>query len=81
VILADEPTGNLDERTRDDIIGLLEGLWREQGQTLIIVTHDTWVASRASRKIWLDEGQITSDDEGGVAAADIDALVVEAAMS
>ena len=49
VIFADEPTGNLDERTRDDIIGLLEQLWRERGQTLIVVTHDTWVADRASR--------------------------------
>ncbi len=58
VILADEPTGNLDERTRDDIIGLLEELWRERGQTLIVVTHDTWVASRASRRIWLDAGRI-----------------------
>ena len=58
VILADEPTGNLDERTRDDIIGLLEQLWRERGQTLIVVTHDTWVASRASRRIWLDQGRL-----------------------
>jgi putative ABC transport system ATP-binding protein len=58
VILADEPTGNLDERTRDDIIGLLESLWREQGQTLIVVTHDTWVAGRASRRIWLDGGRL-----------------------
>jgi putative ABC transport system ATP-binding protein len=58
VILADEPTGNLDERTRDDIIGLLEQLWRERGQTLIVVTHDTWVASRASRRIWLDAGKL-----------------------
>ncbi len=58
VILADEPTGNLDERTRDDIIGLLEELWREQGQTLIVVTHDTWVAGRASRRIRLDRGRL-----------------------
>jgi putative ABC transport system ATP-binding protein len=58
VILADEPTGNLDERTRDDIIGLLEELWRERGQTLIVVTHDTWVAGRASRRIWLDAGRL-----------------------
>jgi len=58
VILADEPTGNLDERTRDDIIGLLEQLWREQGQTLVVVTHDTWVAGRASRRIWLDDGKL-----------------------
>jgi putative ABC transport system ATP-binding protein len=61
VILADEPTGNLDERTRDDIIGLLEQLWREQGQTLIVVTHDTWVASRASRRIWLDRGRLEDE--------------------
>ena len=61
VILADEPTGNLDERTRDDIIGLLEELWREQGQTLIVVTHDTWVASRASRRIWLDRGRLDAE--------------------
>ncbi len=58
VILADEPTGNLDERTRDDIIGLLEQLWRERAQTLVVVTHDTWVASRASRRIWLDGGRL-----------------------
>jgi putative ABC transport system ATP-binding protein len=72
VIFADEPTGNLDERTRDDIIGLLEQLWRERGQTLIVVTHDTWVASRASRRIWLDTGKIeapTMDDRPEAEAA------------
>ena len=58
VIFADEPSGNLDERTRDDIIGLLEDLWRERGQTLIVVTHDTWVAGRASRRIWLEAGKL-----------------------
>jgi putative ABC transport system ATP-binding protein len=58
VILGDEPTGNLDEKTRDEIIGLLETLWRERGQTLILVTHDTWVATRASRRIWLGDGRI-----------------------
>ena len=41
VLLADEPTGNLDEDTRDEIIGLLESLWRERGLTLILVTHDS----------------------------------------
>ena len=64
MILADEPTGNLDERTRDDIIGLLEQLWRERGQTLIVVTHDTWVASRASRRIWLDQGRLEDEHAG-----------------
>ncbi len=68
VILADEPTGNLDERTRDDIIGLLEELWRERGQTLIVVTHDTWVASRASRRIWLDAGWVVERPRGSESA-------------
>jgi putative ABC transport system ATP-binding protein len=70
VILADEPTGNLDERTRDDIIGLLEQLWRERGQTLIVVTHDTWVASRASRRIWLDAGRL--EDQRGAGRVELD---------
>ena len=74
VILADEPTGNLDERTRDDIIGLLEQLWRERGQTLIVVTHDTWVASRASRRIWLDRGRL--GEEPAAAVPGLDARVV-----
>jgi len=71
VIFADEPSGNLDERTRDDIVGLLEELWRERGQTLIVVTHDTWVAGRASRRIWLDSGRLEAppvDDRPGVEA-------------
>jgi putative ABC transport system ATP-binding protein len=50
VLLADEPTGNLDEGTRDEIIALLEELWRERGLTMVIVTHDSSVARR-SRKI------------------------------
>jgi putative ABC transport system ATP-binding protein len=49
VLLADEPTGNLDEDTRDDIIGLLEKLWRDNELTLVLVTHDTPVARRAQR--------------------------------
>jgi putative ABC transport system ATP-binding protein len=49
VLLADEPTGNLDEDTRDDIISLLEKLWRDRGLTLVLVTHDSTVAQRAQR--------------------------------
>jgi putative ABC transport system ATP-binding protein len=49
VVLADEPTGNLDETTRDEIISLLERLWRERGLTLVMVTHDSSVARRAQR--------------------------------
>ena len=49
VLLADEPTGNLDEDTRDEIIALLETMWRERGLTMVLVTHDTSIARRAQR--------------------------------
>jgi putative ABC transport system ATP-binding protein len=59
VLLADEPTGNLDEDTRDDIIALLEGVWREQHLTMVVVTHDSVVAARAQRTGLMREGQLT----------------------
>jgi putative ABC transport system ATP-binding protein len=59
VVLADEPTGNLDEGTRDDIMGLLEKLWREYGLTLIVVTHDSSVARRAQRIGIMRKGRLT----------------------
>jgi putative ABC transport system ATP-binding protein len=59
VLLADEPTGNLDERTRDDIIGLLDTLWRQHRLTLVLVTHDSAVASRAQRVGLLEYGKVT----------------------
>jgi putative ABC transport system ATP-binding protein len=57
VLLADEPTGNLDEDTRDEIIGLLEKLWRERGLTLVLVTHDSGIARRAQRVGVMDRGR------------------------
>ena len=59
VLLADEPTGNLDEQTRDEIMDLLEGLWRDRGLTLVIVTHDSAVARRAERRLHLKQGTVT----------------------
>jgi putative ABC transport system ATP-binding protein len=59
VLLADEPTGNLDEDTRDEIIGLLETLWREQQLTLVLVTHDSAIARRAQRIGVMSRGQLT----------------------
>src|SRR5690349_17263691 len=59
VLLADEPTGNLDEETRDEIMDLLEGLWRDRGLTLVIVTHDSAVARRAGRRLHLKNGTVT----------------------
>ncbi|MBE1874657.1 ABC transporter ATP-binding protein [Myceligenerans pegani] len=58
VLLADEPTGNLDEDTRDEIIDLLEGLWKEQGLTLVMVTHDSAVAARTPRRIRIAKGRL-----------------------
>jgi putative ABC transport system ATP-binding protein len=58
VLLADEPTGNLDETTRDDIIGLLEKLWRDRGLTLVLVTHDSTVAARAQRIGQMRDGRL-----------------------
>ena len=57
VLLADEPTGNLDESMRDEILELLEGLNRE-GLTIIAVTHDSAVAKRAHRRLRLDGGRL-----------------------
>ncbi|TVZ06196.1 ABC transporter ATP-binding protein [Trebonia kvetii] len=59
VLLADEPTGNLDEDTRDEIIGLLEKLWQDNGLTMIMVTHDSTVARRAQRLGTMRNGQLT----------------------
>ena len=59
VLLADEPTGNLDEDTRDEIIGLLEVMWRERGLTMVLVTHDSTVARRAQRIGVMKNGRLT----------------------
>jgi putative ABC transport system ATP-binding protein len=59
VLLADEPTGNLDEDTRDEIIGLLEKLWQDKGLTMVIVTHDSSIARRAQRLGMMRNGQLT----------------------
>jgi putative ABC transport system ATP-binding protein len=59
VLLADEPTGNLDEDTRDEIINVLESLWRERGLTLILVTHDTMIARRAHRVGVMSKGRLS----------------------
>ncbi len=59
VLLADEPTGNLDEDTRDEIIGLLEKLWQDLHLTLILVTHDSQIARRAQRIGLMQNGKIS----------------------
>ncbi|MGW2558373.1 ABC transporter ATP-binding protein [Streptomyces sp. NPDC001514] len=59
VLLADEPTGNLDESMRDEIMELLEGLWEENGLTFVMVTHDSALAVRAPRVATIRKGRVT----------------------
>lgn len=59
VLLADEPTGNLDEGMRDEIMDVLEGLWKELGLTFIMVTHDSALAKKAPRVATIRKGRIT----------------------
>jgi putative ABC transport system ATP-binding protein len=64
LILADEPTGNLDSITSNEIVGLLQQLNKEHGNTVIMVTHDQENAKRISKKvIRLHDGGIVKDME------------------
>ncbi len=58
VVLADEPTGNLDSISGANVIELLETLWKKEGKTIIMVTHDLKIASHAKRIVQLKDGQI-----------------------
>ncbi|HEU4686562.1 MAG TPA: ABC transporter ATP-binding protein [Nitrospira sp.] len=61
ILLADEPTGNLDSATGDQVLRLILALQRDQGTTLVLVTHDPAVASTMQRVIALRDGRIASD--------------------
>lgn len=60
IILADEPTGNLDEKTGDEVIKLIKDLAKEFNQTIVLVTHDLEIAQNADRVITLIDGEISS---------------------
>jgi putative ABC transport system ATP-binding protein len=62
LLLADEPTGNLDSATGKQIIELLVGMNRRLGSTLVLVTHDTALAAHADRVVTLRDGRIVSDE-------------------
>ena len=62
LILADEPTGNLDEESSREIMALLQQLHRERGMTMVIVTHSAAVAAQADRVITLHEGRVIRDE-------------------
>ncbi|MFD5803070.1 ABC transporter ATP-binding protein [Streptomyces sp. NPDC127020] len=59
VLLADEPTGNLDESTRDEIMDVLDRMWKELGLTFVMVTHDSAIARKAPRVATIRKGRIT----------------------
>jgi putative ABC transport system ATP-binding protein len=62
ILLADEPTGALDSKTGVEIMDLFQSLHRDSGQTVIVVTHDPYVARHTNRIIKLSDGQIISDE-------------------
>jgi len=59
LLLCDEPTGDLDRKSGDEILDLLQALNREQGKTIIMVTHDNHAAARATRTLYLNKGQLS----------------------
>lgn len=62
LLLCDEPTGDLDRATADEILGLLQTLNREQGKTIVMVTHDPRAAEYAKRTLHLDKGTLIAGD-------------------
>ena len=62
LVLADEPTGNLDSKSSQEIIGLLKHSNKKYGQTLVVITHDENIALQADRIIRIEDGQIVSDE-------------------
>ena len=61
LILADEPTGDLDRKSGDEILDLLQALNRDHGKTIIMVTHDPHAAARARRTVYLEKGNLVSE--------------------
>ena len=62
IVWADEPTGDLDTKTANEVMGLMHELNREQGQTFVIVTHDPSIAARCHRTIYMVDGLIEREE-------------------
>ncbi|MCI2424698.1 ABC transporter ATP-binding protein [Candidatus Acetothermia bacterium] len=61
IILADEPTGNLDSKNGEQIMALLTQIWKTDGTTLLIITHDMSVAQRAQRMLYMRDGELSNN--------------------
>ena len=77
ILLADEPTGNLDSRNGQHVFDLMVEMNRRHGATLVLVTHDHDLASLAGRRIALKDGRVASDSDGEQASAEPDEQVME----
>ena len=60
IILADEPTGNLDSESSKEIMDIIQSLWK-QGNTIVLITHDINVANQAARKVYVHDGMLTDE--------------------
>ena len=74
IVLADEPTGNLDTRSSGEVLELLRELNRAEGQTIVIVTHEPGAAAVAGRVMFLRDGRVAGEVEGGSTERVIEAL-------
>ena len=70
IILADEPTGNLDSRTSQDVMGLLKVTSQKLGQTIVMITHNEEIAQMAGRIIRLEDGKICGGEDGYAESAE-----------
>ena len=67
ILMADEPTGNLDSRSSEEILAILQRLNREEGMTVILVTHEAPIAARAQRVMSMLDGRVVSDERQSIA--------------
>ena len=74
VLFADEPTGNLDSHSSEEVLGLLRQAVAEFGQTVIMVTHDAQAAAVADRIVVLRDGQVVHDGAGQSAEGVLDLM-------
>jgi putative ABC transport system ATP-binding protein len=63
LLLCDEPTGDLDRKSGDEILSLLQALNQEHGKTIIMVTHDPHASARARRTLYLDKGRLSTEKQ------------------
>jgi len=69
LVLADEPTANLEERTSDEVIGMFTEACRQRGVTTLVVTHNPAFQRVADRTLWMRDGRLFDDPEGGEGSA------------